>query len=123
MGHADADSRARRTLDGVLRTLPTWPVAAGSFVAGFAVAQATGVRPLGGLVLLAGVLWCLPRWHRGVGVVGAAGLTVAYAAAFAASHVLATAIGAWPSVLLLASAIGAGCRVLVDGRESAGLRE
>ena len=47
------------------RPLPTWPVAFGSFVLGFAVADVTGVRPLGGLVLLAGVLWCLPRWWRG----------------------------------------------------------
>ncbi|MCW2996165.1 MAG: hypothetical protein JWQ18_3660, partial [Conexibacter sp.] len=30
------------------RPTPTWPVAAGSLAAGFAVAQATGVRPLGG---------------------------------------------------------------------------
>lgn len=96
---------------------PTWPVAAGSFVLGFAVAQATGVRPLGGLVLLVGLAWCVPAWRRRAGLTVAAALAVAYAVAFAASHGLAGIIGAWPSVLLLGAAIGAGSWAVADARE------
>jgi len=44
--------------------LPTAPVAAGSLIAGYLVARETGVRPLGGAVLLAGGAWCAYRWHR-----------------------------------------------------------
>jgi hypothetical protein len=94
----------------------TWPVAAGSFVLGFAVADITGVRPLGGLVLLAGVLWCLPRWWRGAGAPAALGLTLTYLAAFVASHAFADVVGAYPSVLILGTAIGAACWALVDAR-------
>lgn len=101
----------------VRRPLATWPVTLGSFVLGFAVADVTGVRPLGGLVLLAGVLWCLPRWWRGAGAAAAVGLTVAYAAAFVASHGFADVVGAYPSVLLLGATLGAGAWSLVDARE------
>ncbi len=54
--------------------LPTWPVASGSLVLGFAVAQATGVRALGGLVLLAAVTWCLVRWRALAGLPAAVAL-------------------------------------------------
>src|SRR3954454_12673270 len=47
--------RAGGTVAGMrTTTTPTWPVAAGSLALGFAVAQATGVRPLGGIVLAVG---------------------------------------------------------------------
>lgn len=95
---------------------PTWPVAAASFVLGFAVADLTGVRPLGGLVLLAGVLWCAPRWWRAGGPAVAVGLALAYLAAFVASHGFADVVGAYPSVLILGAAIGAGCWALADAR-------
>ena len=52
--------------------LPTWPVAAGSLLIGFGVAQATGIRPLGGLVLVAGAAWCTVRWRRSAGAARAA---------------------------------------------------
>lgn len=101
------------------RPLPTWPVAFGSFVLGFAVADVTGVRPLGGLVLLAGVLWCLPRWWRGASPAVAIALSLAYFAAFVASHGFADVVGAYPSVLLLGAALGAAAWALVDARERA----
>jgi hypothetical protein len=82
-------------------------VAAGSLVAGFAVAEATGVRALGGGVLLVAVAWCARAWHRRGGARRAALLTVAYLAAFVGSHLLARAVGAWPAVLLAAAAVGA----------------
>lgn len=94
-------------------------MAFGSFVLGFTVADVTGVRPLGGLVLLAGVLWCLPRWWRGAGPPVAIGLALAYFAAFVASHGFADVVGAYPSVFILGAALGGVCWALVDARERA----
>lgn len=96
--------------------LPTWPVAFGSFVLGFAIASLTGVRPLGGLLLLAGALWCATRWWRGAGPAVAIGLGLAYFAAFVVSHRFADVVGAYPSVLILGAALGGACWALVDAR-------
>lgn len=87
--------------------MPTAPVAAGSLVAGYAVATATGVRPLGGVVLLAGTGWCARAWARRRGAPVAAALCGVQLGAFVASHRLARQIGAWPSVLVAAAASGA----------------
>jgi hypothetical protein len=93
---------------------PTWPVAAGSLVLGFAVAQATGVRPLGGVVLVLGAGWCALRWRERSGAGRTAALLGLYAAAFAGSHGLAEVVGAWPSVAIAAGAVGAGAYALSD---------
>jgi hypothetical protein len=93
---------------------PTWPVAAGSLAAGFAVAQATGVRPLGGVVLVAGCGWCALRWRERVGAGRTAGLVGLYLAAFVGSHVLAHAIGAWPSVAVVGAVVAAGTYAVAD---------
>jgi hypothetical protein len=92
----------------------TWPVAAGSLVIGFAVAQATGVRPLGGVVLALGAGWCALRWYERSGAARTGALLGLYAAAFAGSHGLAHLIGAWPSVAIAAGATGAGAFALSD---------
>jgi NhaP-type Na+/H+ or K+/H+ antiporter len=97
-----------------MRSTPTWPVAAGSLALGFAVAQATGIRPLGGIVLVAGAGWCALRWREKVGVARAAGLVALYLAAFVASHLLAHAIGAWPSVAVVAAVVAAGSYAVAD---------
>ncbi|HEY4094293.1 MAG TPA: hypothetical protein VGM33_02205 [Baekduia sp.] len=94
--------------------MPTWPVASGSLVLGFAVAQATGVRPLGGIVLVAGAGWCALRWREKVGTGRAAGLVGLYLAAFAGSHVLAHSIGAWPSVAVVTAVVAAGSYAVAD---------
>jgi hypothetical protein len=94
--------------------MPTWPVAAGSLALGFAVAQATGVRPLGGVVLVAGCGWCGLRWKDEVGPARTAGLVALYLAAFAASHVLAHGIGAWPSVAVVSAVVAAGTYAVAD---------
>lgn len=88
------------------RTL-TAPVAGASFIAGYAVVALTGSRPLGGLVLLLGGAWCARAWAREHGTRTAAILTAVAFAAFVLSHVLALAVGAWPSVLLVAAATAA----------------
>jgi hypothetical protein len=92
----------------------TWPVASGSLVLGFAVAQATGVRPLGGIVLIAGCGWCALRWLRTAGPARAAALVAVYLGSFVLSHVVADALSAWPSVLLAAAIIGVAAYVLAD---------
>ena len=102
-----------------MRRIPTAPVAAGSLIAGYAVAAGTGSRPLGGVVLAAGGIWCLREWYtrhdaRTAAILGAVGL-----GAFAASHVIALAIGAWPSVLLVSAATGAVTWVRADARDGA----
>ena len=98
----------------IMRELPTWPVAAGSLVLGFVVAQATGVRPLGGLVLLAGAGWCALRWREQAGTAVAVGLVTLYVAAFVASHLIADTLGAWGSVALVATLVGLAAWALAD---------
>lgn len=100
----------------------TWPVASGSLLLGFAVAQLTGIRPLGGLVLIAGCGWCALRWLRirPSGAARAAVLVVVYVGAFVLSHVVADSLGAWPSVLLAAAATGAAVYALADAAGDGG---
>ena len=89
-----------------MRPLPSAPFAAGTLLAGWAVVEATGSRPVGGVVLLAGGLGCAALWRRRHGTRTALGLTAVGFSAFVLSHVLALAIGAWPAVLSV-SAIAA----------------
>lgn len=89
-----------------MQRLPTWLVAAGSLLIGFAVADVTGVRPLGGIVLFLGALWCGLRWRREQGLAVAVALVAAFLAAFALSHPLGRAIGSWPAVLVVAAFVG-----------------
>ena len=96
-----------------MSAIPTAVVAALTLVVGFAVAELTGVRALGGVVLVAGVLWCAVRaraagWWR-VGAVVLVG-----ALCFAGSHVLGRSIGAWPAVVVAALVLGAATFALVD---------
>lgn len=100
---------------------PTWPVAAGSLALGFAVAQATGVRPLGGVVLALGCGWCALRWRERAGTGRAAGLVGLYLAAFAGSHVLAHSIGAWPSVAVVSAVVAAGTYAVADAAPGRGV--
>ena len=93
--------------------VPTAVLAGLTLVVGFAVAQATGVRALGGAVLLAGVAWCVVRarsagWWR-LTLVVLTGLVC-----FVASHLLAPHLGAWPSVVLVALVLAAVTYALVD---------
>lgn len=97
-----------------MRAIPTWPVAAGSLALGFGVAQATGVRPLGGFVLLAGAGWCALRWRERVGTPVAAALLALYLAAFVASHLIAGALGAWGAVALVCALVGVAAWALAD---------
>lgn len=99
-----------------MRVPPTAPIAAGTLIVGYAVAAGTGSRPLGGVVLLVGGLWCIQMWTRRHGARIAASLGCVGLAALILSHVLALAIGAWPSVLLVAAVAGATVWTLADTR-------
>ena len=92
----------------------TWPVASGSLLLGFAVAETTGIRPLGGIVLLVACAWCGLRWLHAAGMARAALLVVLYAGAFVVSHIVADTLGAWPSVVLTAAVVGTAAYVLAD---------
>jgi hypothetical protein len=95
---------------------PTAPVAAGTLIVGYAVAASTGSRPLGGVVLLIGGLWCVRAWRRRHGARTAVTLACVGLAAFVLSHLLALAIGAWPSVLLVAVVMAAAAWTRADTR-------
>jgi hypothetical protein len=89
------------TLARVRTHLPSAvPVAIG-LAAGFAIAQGTGIRALGGLVFAAGGLAAGRLWYRRRGAGVAAALGVAYVAAFVLAHVLAIGVG-WPAWLAVA---------------------
>ncbi|MFZ0043462.1 MAG: hypothetical protein WAK93_19290 [Solirubrobacteraceae bacterium] len=100
----------------------TAPIAAGGLVAGFAVAVATGSRPLGGVVLAACGLTCIGVWLRRDGRRTAVRLTAVGLLAFAISHVLGLLIGAWPSVLVVAAATAVLCWRLSDSQRPVGGR-
>jgi len=105
-----------------MRRIPTAPVAAGSLIVGYAVAVGTGSRPVGGIVMLVGGLWCARVWTRRHGVRTATRLASFGLGAFILSHVLALAVGAWPSVLLVSAAMAAAAWTWSDARpaDSAG---
>lgn len=99
----------------------TWPAASGSLLLGFAVAEATGVRALGGIVLVAGCAWCAVRWLRAAGPARTALLVAVYLGAFVLSHVVADMLGAWPSVLLAAVVTGLAAYALADRTAGGGV--
>ena len=96
--------------------IPTAPIAAGTLIAGYAVASDTGSRPLGGLVLLVGGVWCIGTWRYRHGGRTATTLALVALGAFILSHLLALAIGAWPSVLLVAAAVAVAAWSRADSR-------
>jgi hypothetical protein len=93
--------------------VPAWPFACAALPAGFAVAVATGVRPLGGLVmvLLAVAALLTPGVQRRPAVLW----TGVLLACFVVSHVLGLVIGAWPAVAVVTVICGAAGVVLLDG--------
>lgn len=90
----------------MLRSVPTWFVAPLALALGFAVADVTGVRPLGGIVLFLGALWCGLVWRADRGLPIALALVAVFLAGFALSHPLGDEIGAWPSVAVISLAVG-----------------
>lgn len=104
------------------RPLPTWLIAAAALLLGFAVAEVTGVRALGGVVLFLGGLACGLRWRVLLGLPRAIGLVVVFLAGFALAHPLGHAIGAWPAVLFVALVVGAVSWRVADTPHAAPVR-
>lgn len=102
--------------------LPTWPIAAGALLVGFAVAEVTGVRAAGGVVLFLGGLACGLRWRVLLGLPRALALVALFLAGFALAHPLGHAIGSWPAVLVVAAVIGALVWRAADAPAAAVLR-
>lgn len=94
--------------------MPTWPIAGGSLVLGFAVADVTDVRALGGIVLVAAGAWLGHEWRRRAGLGRAIALAALYLAAFVASHVIADALGTWGAVITVAAVVAAASWVVAD---------
>jgi hypothetical protein len=99
---------------GPLRQVPTAALAALTLVVGFAVAQGSGVRALGGAVLVLGVAWCAWRALPAAGVARVLAVVALGALCFVGAHVLAGSLGAWLSVVLVAAVLALGTGLLVD---------
>jgi hypothetical protein len=99
--------------------VPTAPVAATGLIGGFAVAVASGSRPLGGAVMAVLGIGCIAVWLRRDGRATAARLTATGLAAFAISHVLGLVIGAWPSAIVVSAVTAALCWRLSDSHRAA----
>jgi hypothetical protein len=97
--------------------MPAWPFAVAALPVGFAVAQGTGIRPLGGLVLAllaaAAVLAPGTSWRR------SATWVVILLACFVASHALADPLGTWGAVAIVTAVTGVAGLVLLDRQGSA----
>lgn len=101
-----------------LATTPTAPLLAAGLVGGFAVAQQTGVRPLGGIAMLGANALAARQWYAVGGAPLAAGLTAVYWTAMGVSHPLAKKVGTWPSVLGVTAAAAGAAWLLADRRRS-----
>lgn len=87
-------------------------LAAATFLVAFAVAELTGVRAIGGVILLAGGIWCARLALRLTGATQTVALLIIALALFVVSHPLGKAIGSWPAVLLTASATAAAAGII-----------
>ena len=99
-----------------LTRVPTAPLLAGGLVGGFALAQQTGVRPLGGAAMLAANVVAARQWYAVGGAPLAAVLTAGYWTAMGVSHPLAKKVGTWPSVLGVTALSAGAAWVLADRR-------
>lgn len=99
-----------------LTAVPTAPLLAAGLVGGFALAQRTGVRPLGGAAMLGANAVAARQWYAVGGAPLVAGLTAGYWTAMGVSHPLAKKVGTWRSVLAVTAASTAAAWVLADRR-------
>lgn len=97
-----------------ISSIPTAPLTTLGLVGGFALANRTGNRPLGGAVMAASNVAALPAWSSR-GPATAVGLSALYWGLMGASHPLAKKIGTWPSVGTVA-AVAAGAAWLASDR-------
>lgn len=110
-------SRAGSYDPGMRSAWTTSLVGSVALVLGFAVAQGTGVRWLGGIVLVAAAAWCARRWWSHSGPMRALVALLLFGIGFAVSHPLGSVIGAWPSVLVVSACCGLAAG-LITGRSA-----
>ena len=99
-----------------LTRIPTAPLLATGLVGGFALAQQSGVRPLGAAAMLAANAAAARQWYAVGGAPLAAGLTAVYWTAMGVSHPIAKKVGVWPSVLGVTAVSAGAAWVLADRR-------
>jgi len=112
LGRALAGALGAFAADGYFESAMTartvLPVAAAAtFIVAFGVAELTGVRALGGLILLAGGAGCALLTLRLAGPVATAALVAIALVLFVASHPLGHAIGTWAAVAVSALSVAA----------------
>lgn len=95
------------------RLRAVWPLAAAVLPAGFAVAELTDVRAIGGVVLVAGGLATVAAAERADMRSKLAWGAITFAA-FVGSHILGREIGSWPAVAVVAVVAGAAGYALLD---------
>ncbi len=96
-------------------SIPAWPVAAAALPVGFAVAEATSVRPLGGAVMAA-LLGAAAYRGRRAGVAAQLGVAGVAVAAFVASHLVHDALTTPGAVGAAGVIVGAAAYALLDRR-------
>jgi hypothetical protein len=89
-----------------------------TLVIGFAVASLTGVRALGGAVLVLGGALCAWWMVRTAGPLRTVLTLAAVFVLFVLAHPLGHLIGAWPAVLLVAAVAGGIAYVTASPRSS-----
>ncbi len=77
-----------------------------TLLVGFAVAELTGARWLGGVVLVAGAVLAGTLAWRFAGPARTLAALAAFVVAFAISHPLGRIIGAWPSAITMSVVAG-----------------
>lgn len=77
-------------------------LAAGSLIVGFAVAEITGVRAIGGIFLALILALAALRFRVETSTPRALALVGAALVAFGLSHAVADVVGAWPAVAIAA---------------------
>jgi hypothetical protein len=104
------------------RLFPSSALVAVGLVAGFAVAQGTGIRALGGVILVGTGLAAARLWVQRRGWQHAILLALVYLAAFVLSHVLTLGFGmpAWLSVALVTILAGGVTYGVADRPQPAG---
>jgi hypothetical protein len=100
--------------------VPTAALAAAGLIGGYAVAVASGSRPLGGLVLGAFGIGCVAVWINRDGLRTTVILTLTGLLSFALAHVVAMLIGGWAAVLVAAAVTAGACWQRSDSRRQLG---
>lgn len=95
-------------------SVKTAPLIATGLIGGWQIARATGVRPIGGVVLAAAGVLAGRSWLTRRGAATTAALSAGYLAAFGLSHPLAKKIGGWPSMLIVTAAATAAAHYFGD---------